>query len=604
MDTDTTQTLHSRAVAEQAAVRRLLNTYLRETGVSDPRVSPRDPVVQDLPGHVWKEARRWGEWMRVDLPSTGRVIFGMLHYLSPFGHHDYGIRFWLASSPGAAVQQLSPFPDVAKILLEELAQGEEDGDLARVRVESLLKQVENSIQKTARYLKEGKPVFSWEDLKPRVLTRQSEQSLLFGHPFHPTPKSSEGFSADDLALYAPELGADFRLHYFAVHPDRIKEEFLVDADLYPASVSEGARFRLGETAAHFQLLPCHPWQAEFLKKQSAFRQWMEAGDIMELGPLGEPVYPTSSVRTVCDPDHGLQWKLPINVRITNFVRVNPLEHLQRSLDASRVVMNRRTGWKFPDFHVLAETGYRTIQARTPEEEKLVESFSVLFREHPFVQKDAGAMVVASLLEERGRALEPAIIQALRNAGGEKGVPLSASLMQTWFRRYLDRFLKPVLAVWIHDGISLEAHVQNTMVHLEEGWPAGVYIRDMEGVSISRERAEELDFYGVLSERSPVLYSDEEAWSRLKYYVLTNHLGHVIHILAYYGQRDELELWSGVREALAEWKELHTERGSRYIRDLLENPALPAKANLISRFQERGERPSYIPVPNPIREVAR
>ena len=39
-------------------------------------------------------------------------------------------------------------------------------------------------------------------------------------------------------------------------------------------------------------------------------------------------------------------------------------------------------------------------------------------------------------------------------------------------------------------------------------------------------------------------------------------------------------------------------------DLLERPVLPAKANLVSRFAERGEDPLYVDVPNLLFEVTR
>src|SRR5207253_1436612 len=41
----------------------------------------------------------------------------------------------------------------------------------------------------------------------------AEQSIRFGHPFHPAPKASPGFTAADLDRYAPEVGASFPLHW-------------------------------------------------------------------------------------------------------------------------------------------------------------------------------------------------------------------------------------------------------------------------------------------------------------------------------------------------------------------------------------------------------
>ena len=46
----------------------------------------------------------------------------------------------------------------------------------------------------------------------------AEQSLRFGHPFHPAPKASRGFTPPISTAYAPELGASFPLHWLAVDP--------------------------------------------------------------------------------------------------------------------------------------------------------------------------------------------------------------------------------------------------------------------------------------------------------------------------------------------------------------------------------------------------
>nr|MDT0666501.1 IucA/IucC family protein [Micromonospora sp. DSM 115978] len=46
----------------------------------------------------------------------------------------------------------------------------------------------------------------------------AEQSLVFGHPFHPASKARTEASDAELADYSPELGGQFRLHWFAAHP--------------------------------------------------------------------------------------------------------------------------------------------------------------------------------------------------------------------------------------------------------------------------------------------------------------------------------------------------------------------------------------------------
>ncbi len=170
-------------------------------------------------------------------------------------------------------------------------------------------------------------------------------------------------------------------------------------------------------------------------------------------------------------------------------------------------------------------------------------------------------------------------------------PLTFEHVAEWLRAYLGISLGPLLAVFTDDGISFEAHVQNSLLHTENGWPKRFFVRDMEGTSVSRERAR---LAGVPLD-SPVRYDDAEAWMRLRYHFVTNHLGHLVHVLGRYTPAGERRLWAVVRKFLRACP-------GRYAAELVESPVLPAKANLISRFAERGERPLYVDVRNPMCEV--
>lgn len=97
-----------------------------------------------------------------------------------------------------------------------------------------------------------------------------------------------------------------------------------------------------------------------------------------------------------------------------------------------------------------------------------------------------------------------------------------------------------------------------------------------------------------------VHSGEEALHRLKYYFFVNHLSHVVQRLAYYSGQVEHLFWAVVRQTLATLAEDRTDTRLRAVaHDLLVSPTLPAKANLLSRFHQRGETPLYVDIPNPI-----
>jgi siderophore synthetase component len=401
------------------------------------------------------------------------------------------------------------------------------------------------------------------------------------------------------------LGASFSLHYFALSHRLVYDDFLPEParNVIPAKVLSQAGGCLNLVDGDWRLLPCHPRQAAFLYRLPPVQTLIAEGELRYLGPLGGPVYPTSSVRTVFDPEHPLFFKLPLNVRITNFIRINPLEHLQRSMDVSKAVKTFRSEVSTPGFTVLLEIGFRTIACEEwseTEREELASQFGVLFRESPAAMGTMTPMVLASLLESSPQSREPAIVRALWRAGG--GRPPDLSFCLEWLRQYLKISVLPLLRLFIQTGISLEAHVQNTLVALNNGWPLHLFVRDLEGGSISRERAEQNGLYGrLLHENSPAFYRDEEAWHRLKYYLFVNQLGHLISTIARYLPAEEAKLWQAVRSVLEERPRVATTHAEkRYLEELLDDPKLPAKANLLSCFQQRGEQPVYVAIPNPLR----
>jgi L-2,3-diaminopropanoate---citrate ligase len=597
--------IRSLELAQEAAIERLLNSYLREMRGGQRSASTGDLSLVEMThdGSTKPPDRRF--LMSMSLPASRAVLIGEITYLSTIGYHQFGNLFWVGQDKGQLSFSEIPRMKLVDLILTEISSHEPDEEIRESRRQSLQRQIENSIEKTALYVEHSLYSHSGLDVEGEGRLLDAEQSLLFGHPFHPMPKSSEGFSPDDLDRYAPELGASFSLHYFALSHRLVYDDFLPEParNVIPASVLSQAGGCLNLVDGDWRLLPCHPRQATSLYRLPQVQTLIAEGELRYLGPLGEPVYPTSSVRTVFDPDHPFFFKLPLNVRITNFIRINPLEHLQRSMDVSRAIKTLRSEVSTPGFSVLLEVGFRTIACEKwgeTEREELASQFGVLFRESPAAMSTMTPMVLASLLESSPQSREPAIVRALWRAGG--GRPPDFSLCLEWLGQYLKISVLPLLRLFIQTGISLEAHVQNTLVALNKGWPVHLFVRDLEGGSISRERAEQNGLYNpLLHESSPAFYSDKEAWHRLKYYLFVNQLGHLISTIARYLPAEEAKLWQAVRSVLEERSGVaptHAEK--RYLEELLDDPKLPAKANLLSCFQQRGEQPVYVAIPNPLR----
>ncbi|WP_053366309.1 IucA/IucC family protein [Bacillus sp. FJAT-27245] len=571
---------HSRKLAERAAVERLLNAYLRENRIFDPRIS--------------------NEQFMISLKHSGKKITGSFKYWSPIGHHTFGKVFWVYATEESSFIEITA-QEVIDIIIEEISHFENDRQLRMKKVETLRRHIENSMEKTAKYLEHA----ITNAQEKRFVYLNSEQSLLLGHPFHPTPKSSEGFSEDDLVEFGPELGASFPLYYFAVSKTCLLEDVVMGETLHFEDALSNhelleVKQKLGEQYNKYKLLPLHPWQARYLLGFRELQAAIAKGAVVNIGKLGAPTYPTSSIRTVWDKTQNTFYKLPLHVRITNFIRTNSSEQIKRTMDAGKVIAHIRQNYETDSFQILIERGYRALSIPESSEEvneRLIQNTAVLFREGIDVLKkkeDEELHVTASLLEELSGWKESELARLLK---------MHQYNEEDWLKQYLSITLTPMLKLFAETGVSLEAHVQNSVIQFVKGWPKTCYVRDLEGVSISRNRAEASSWLrGLLAEDSPVLYSEEEAWFRFNYYVVVNHLGHLISSLGKVHHYDERKLWRVVHSVLLEIEGTATSPALRtYAHKLLQSKTLPAKANLISRFQECGESPLFVEIPNPIYE---
>ena len=217
--------------------------------------------------------------------DDSQQLTGQFHYWSAMGHHAYEPEIQLQQT--AVTTSLAPLEVITK-LCDKLGQG--DAVLSE-RMSEISNDIKNSIERTAHYLAYRE---QQQSLNPYIL---SEQSLYLGHPFHPTPKSSVGFSEADLQRYAPECQAKFQLYYVEVANELIVERYVTGTAV---SVNDTllalAKLSTSELTEGYTLLPLHPFQLTVLQDNADFQQWVTQGLIKLIGERGHVLYPTSSVR--------------------------------------------------------------------------------------------------------------------------------------------------------------------------------------------------------------------------------------------------------------------------------------------------------------------
>lgn len=576
---------------------RLLATFAREVGGGS-------TLSREAAPEVYRELSRHGRPVCFELPATGFRLMAALARCSPSGHHQFAGVVTLHD--GACWRSAADPALLAEVLTAELSERERRSECAGMRGTSpvvvergpdLCQAIAGSVQRVRQFAGAALARPAWTHARGSRRCIEAEQSLVFGHPFHPAPKSGEG--AGDLDAYRPELGASFQLEYFAVAPDLLLEDALGERLSWEPDVGRVGHGSLAGEAKSWPLLPVHPWQAARLEARDEFSALRRRGRLIRLGPLGEHVFPTSSVRTVYAPIRDLFIKLPLDAKITNFVRNNPVEHLERSLTASRVVQRIARGGELESLEFLPELAYRGIRQQAwPAGAEQTASVSVLFRRGLSGAEGAPPVVVAALLEPPVGPREAPIAEVLWTAARAAGRPLTAALVGDWVARYCEVALVPLLGLFCRYGVSLEAHVQNALIALEEGWPSRLFIRDLEGTTLSRSRAP-APLRDLVPSASSIWVEDEEAWRRLMYYVIVNHVAHLLATLAEYGPAEEWQLWQVTRKVLEDAAALQLAPGAADVKRLLSEPGLPAKANWSSCLRGTSEKPAYVTLPNPL-----
>ncbi|NYF26098.1 IucA/IucC family siderophore biosynthesis protein [Sporosarcina sp. JAI121] len=538
--------------AEQAnfhTCKTLLNCYIREFCSGKLNVFPATPKKKAY---------------SIYFPTSDIIISGILAFYSEMGEHEYE-NFYVKED-----RQLD-YSFLVQLIIEELKHANQL--ITDEGSDSFSSKVENSYHKLALFLNRPANQSDWNYLS-------SEQSVLYGHPFHPFPKNTQGFTEDEVEKFCPELRTSFPLCYLAVRKDIFHEEWVSEErriELHE-SVKKHVQHVLKDKKDAYAILPIHPWQYEHVKMIKEVRDYIDQEKIIPLGSFGPMAYPTSSVRTVFIPEMNCNVKLSLNIQITNMMRNNNKEQMRRTLDATTYLLHRDCFQQEVHTYISYEVGVCTCRF---ENEDLTKLFTIVYR--PLEFDEASTYVLSSLIEAPVEGVQSRLCSMIGNQNVEQ-----------WFVRYLEISLLPIVRLAEEKGIHFEAHLQNSLVTIKNGLPDVFIIRDLEGVSVNIEKVtDDVDMTG------PLFYQKEETWARTSYYFVVNHLGSLIHALAKDVNVAEKKFWAIVRQVLMQEYERNE---NQFVHHLLTTRTFTAKKNMMSCLLGKSETPSYIPVKNVMNTV--
>ena len=583
--------LEAMALAEKATLQSYLNCFLRETNSGN--------LSADAPEELRK--KHSGKWIHVILQHQNSSLYIPAGYLSETGRHLLDCPVYCDSEE---IDYITCIEKTLKELGENASSAEKN--------EELLLRVKQSCESMAQFLEERS-----DDEEELYQTSfdfiAAEQSLLFGHLLHPTPKSRQGMTESDIKVYSPELKGAFPLHYFRAHAVSIYSKSTMPKsaiELIKQLVKDDPEIsdEFKEKYAgkdEYALLPIHPWQAEYLLKDSAVQEFIQEGMLENLGQHGQAFYATSSLRTVYHPDVAFMLKFSLNIKITNSVRVNLLKELERGAEVKELMdtqLGSELSEQFPDFNIIHDPAFITLKLHDQKES----GFEVILRENPFYKRSAEQATALVALCQDGMLPQSSRLASIVRDLSKKEKRSTEEISADWLKRYLAISLKPILWLYFEKGIALEAHQQNSVVQLENGYPARFFYRDNQGFYFCESKKNELNSYlPGIGLKSETVCSDAVADERLRYYFFFNHLFGLVNAFGTSNLADEKNLLHLIREEL-EKQSIPATHPSLLLKTLLEDKTLPCKANLLTRFHDLDELVGpletqcvYVQVRNPL-----
>lgn len=541
------------------------------------------------------------------LPLAGRDLRVALTHASQAGCHGIRPPFYEIGPEGTV--RVVAFPELVNLIASEPSIAGAD---ASARALVFQRRVLDSFANIDDALKNpclDEAIFAERD--PSFI--EGEQALRFGHGVHPTPRSRDEFTLEDTRRFAAEYGRGFALHWWSVSP-----EIAIEGNSRGLAASDmAARLAIDdpamETAVREQatsgrvLLPMHPWQASRLMLDPAITRLMKAGHIQTLGPAGSCWYATSSLRSIYAPHAAWMLKMSLNLRLTNSQRVIELYECERGLEIDKLLagpVGQRITAQYPTFRVMGEPGYLALR---DEDGTPLRSTIVAFRDNPFrgAPRSSSAAVLAALCEIGPDGSASALATTVgRVAAREGGEPGATAL--TWFARFLQSVVVPLLGVQADHGLLFGAHQQNIVVGLDDGWPVRLHFRDCQGTGYVRE------FLPSLAQQAPDVrleaghvFDAGYAAKLAGYYLIVNSVFSVIGALALAGLASEERLLEALRAALCDLA-AQPLRDKTCLDYLLTSPTLVSKGNFMICFRNINENTDvtdplagYVALPNPI-----
>lgn len=425
------------------------------------------------------------------------------------------------------------------------------------------------------------------------------ESLIFeGHPTHPLTKTKLPLSMEEVRTYSPEFEKIINLKVMLIHNEYVNVTTILDHsqfilnEVIPEYLDELHTFMNDKERLlkDYKVILVHPWQYEHTIRNK-FKEWLQ-NHILISTPFHVPSKATSSFRTMSLINHPYHVKLPVNVQATSAVRtVSP----ETTIDGPKLsqALHRELN-QYTQLDVVLEP--YGLFAKTDSDD--ARQLACIIREKPFIKNDGILLVTGALVNKNVVDNEITVDSYLKWINDD----INQHTIHQFMRNYTRQLVTPLLALIQDYGIALEAHMQNTLVHLGPKYQIQFIVRDLGGSRIDIKTLSQRLKHIEVENKSLLADSIEEVIMKFQHAVVQNQLAELIFHFKKYEFIKEEELFNIIQEEI-EVAINDTKPHADTLRKVLFGPTITVKALLKMRMKKKVKKYLNISLDNPIkREV--
>lgn len=425
------------------------------------------------------------------------------------------------------------------------------------------------------------------------------ESLIFeGHPTHPLTKTKLPLSMEEVRTYSPEFEKIINLKVMLIHNEYVNVTTILDHsqfilnEVIPEYLDELHTFMNNRERLlkDYKVILVHPWQYEHTIRNK-FKEWLQ-NHILISTPFHVPSKATSSFRTMSLINHPYHVKLPVNVQATSAVRtVSP----ETTIDGPKLsqALHRELN-QYTQLDVVLEP--YGLFAKTDSDD--ARQLACIIREKPFIKNDGILLVTGALVNKNVVDNEITVDSYLKWMNDD----INQHTIHQFMRNYTRQLVIPLLALIQDYGIALEAHMQNTLVHLGPKYQIQFIVRDLGGSRIDIKTLSQRLKHIEVENKSLLADSIEEVIMKFQHAVVQNQLAELIFHFKKYEFIKEEELFNIIQEEI-EVAINDTKPHADTLRKVLFGPTITVKALLKMRMKKKVKKYLNISLDNPIkREV--